>query len=383
MNHVIALVAVVSALCAFGCGASDYSSGFGSVPGKGAPDTGGVTSADAAPGESTADALAPANGPTEVIRSLAFSPDGAALWVGYDGGLARLQLGDGARKVWHTQNSGLRADSVRALLVEEDQVWVGYGHSSCPSDSGHNFCGLSRYDLLSDSWDHLTKETGLIDGRVHAIARVPNGALWVGTQYGVNRFVSASAVGAYFDWHDCGQPGPHCDPLWSYTVGGFFPDGDVMWLAIDLMQIGISPKPGGVARRNADGTTDTWNMDHGLPSHRAERVVVVGDTTWICSHNGVARLEAGSDTWVLVGQWPSRDIAATSDGSIWLATELGLRQLSPTGADTLWTTADGLPDSAVVTLATSGASVCAGTARGIACIDVGSGQLTVVYRPAP
>ncbi|MEL6180041.1 MAG: hypothetical protein AAFS10_13865, partial [Myxococcota bacterium] len=173
---------------------------------------------------------------------------------------------------------------------------------------------------------------------------------------------------AWFDWQDCNNPGDHCEPLFSFTVQDIDVDpqtGDA-WFAVNQQQLGVSPKPGGVARRSADGLTDTWDRSDELPSNRATSIVVVNGTVWAGSPIGLARLEPTTQTWVTELELNINAITAQGD-QLWVATDEGAQVLRSDGTWDTWTTDQGLPNNSVQALTANDDVVCLGTAAGVGC----------------
>jgi hypothetical protein len=107
--------------------------------------------------------------PGDTIRALALGQDGT-LWVGTDGGLARLD-GQGRWQNYTraTTSGGLPSDDIQALALGQDGTpWVG-------TDGG-----LARLDGQG-RWQSYTRATtsgGLPSDDIQALALEQNGTLW-------------------------------------------------------------------------------------------------------------------------------------------------------------------------------------------------------------
>ena len=117
--------------------------------------------------------------PGDSVHALAPSGDGS-LWVGTDGGLARLDK-DGRWQTYSEASTqgGLPDDSVVALALGVDgSVWAG-------TWSG----GLARLDKDGywQTYSRASTQGGLPDDRVHALALGADGSVWAGTEVGLAR----------------------------------------------------------------------------------------------------------------------------------------------------------------------------------------------------
>ncbi|NQX87768.1 MAG: response regulator [Halioglobus sp.] len=116
--------------------------------------------------------------------------DGDALWVGtYNNGLNRIDLRNNTVKMFHhnaLDSSTVGANGITSILrLRSGELLIGtYGG------------GLSLYDESTDSFLNLTSElddpTSLSSDLVLALYEDSNGMVWVGTEYGLNRFHPAT-----------------------------------------------------------------------------------------------------------------------------------------------------------------------------------------------
>ena len=302
------------------------------------------------------------------VRALALSPQGDTLWIGTHVGVSRASLSTGGTTAFKAADTGLASDEIASLVALPDgEVWAGHDRATCQG-TGQGFCGLSRFDPASESWSQVHGgNSNLIDDRVRALGHAPDGRIWAGTGAGAAFSPDGSDWLAYFDWQDCGNPGSHCEPLFSFTVADItFDAAGATWLAIEQQAIGVTPKPGGVARRSTNAQTDTWDKDQGLPSGRATSVAIAGGVAWASGPYGAVRLDEGSQTWSLQFEEPVNDMAVLGD-QIWLATDDGARFLDARGQWVSVSTAQGLPAARVAALAAVGGTICFGTEAGAAC----------------
>jgi hypothetical protein len=317
--------------------------------------------------------------PDRHVTAMAVDAAMAHLWIGTLGGAVDVELGPGRQTRLTAGGGGLKADEIGAVAVAGDgKVWFGYSDASCPGASG--YCGASRYDPAAGTWEHFDNGAGgLVDDRIFCIAEAPNGTLWLATWMGA-AFGQGSSFGAWFDWHDCLSPGPHCLAIWSYHPADIAFDGEgAVWLAIDLFQIGIQPKPGGVARRDAAGRTDTWDSTDGLPVDRASRIAAGPAGVWAGSPSGLARFDPAAGAWTVERTEGVSDVAIDGAGVLWAGTDGGALRRSLDGAWTEWTGADGLPAGKVTALLAYGSKICFGTIDGVGCRDADSQEWTYPF----
>ncbi|MBH25593.1 MAG: hypothetical protein CMH57_14310 [Myxococcales bacterium] len=317
--------------------------------------------------EPEACAFSPGDSAMATARDVtALTLDGDTLWIGTeDDGLTRLDLTDLASATRFTTSDGVAADAIHSVAVALDgQVWLTHARAVCP-ETTTGYCGVSRFD--GSSWSTITQDTILSD-RAYALAQSPSGTLWLGAHDGAMFSQGGSTWDAWFDWQDCNSPGDHCSPLFSFTVQGVAFDAQTndTWFAIDQQQLGVSPKPGGVARRDADGRTDTWDRDDGLPSNRATSIAVLGGIPWAGSPAGLASLDLSSQTWSTWSDLAINDLAVQNE-QLWAATDEGALLLNADGSSESWTTAEGLPSNEVRAVAATDDVVCFGTSAGVGC----------------
>lgn len=352
----------VSLWCLLACQACGGDSGAGGVEGGGDED-------GASPCEFIVEAASPVL--SAPLTAVAVSLDGASLAVAGPGGVIRLGVAEASlaqEASWTSQDSALASDEV-ATLVFDDQgrVWAGHGQANCEG-TPQGRCGISLLDAASDQWTVIhSGNSDLIDDRVFALGVAADGALWAGTGAGAATTRSAGrSWDAYFDWQDCLNPGESCDPLFSFLVSGLaFDEGGDVWLAVGQQAIGVSPKPGGVARRLSDGRTETWDRDQGLPSNQASAVAVLNEgQVFAGGPYGLVSLQE-DNTWSSpLIETPVTALAA--DGaSLWVVTGGTLLRFSEVGAAPVDATA-ALPGAATSVSSAAGVT-CVGTEGGVVC----------------
>jgi ligand-binding sensor domain-containing protein len=103
--------------------------------------------------------------PNECVRAISAEPDGT-IWIGTQGGLARLRNG---RITAYTTKDGLSGLFVTAVAVDRTgTVWVGIEGSGIDRFSGGRFTNYSTAN-------------GLTSNDVRALAEGPDGTIWIAT----------------------------------------------------------------------------------------------------------------------------------------------------------------------------------------------------------
>ena len=241
--------------------------------------------------------LAPADGlPDPKTRALIESSDGA-LWVGTDGGVARL---NGPERLVFTQASGLASDRVRALTEDSlGHVWIGTG------------AGLDRWDGLQlhpveyQGQKHRTKIRALHAGR--------DGAVWVGTAQGLYRFRS--------------------DQTNAWLVADGLPHENVCAILEDHQQrVWIGTDGGGLARLTDDGF-ERFDESRGLSSLRVWALHEDADGgLWIGTDRGLNVLRGGRiSTLTTAHGLPDNlvnGIAEDRHGWLWIGHDRGIYRVN-------------------------------------------------------
>lgn len=209
--------------------------------------------------------------PADGVTAIAIAADGNSVVFGQRG-VRVLDFRSGDSAGW-TVADGMAADEVTSVAVGADgRIWAGHSSALC-ADIPSGQCGLSGRSPDGVWTRHAEDNSELHDGRVLHVTIAPDGEVWVGTPEGASHSPDGWGWVPYTGWQGCANPGAQCDPLFSFQAGDIdFASDGTAWLAIDQQAIGVSPKPGGAARRNPDRTTDTWDRDHGLPQNRATTI---------------------------------------------------------------------------------------------------------------
>jgi len=266
------------------------------------------------------------------VRAIAIGEDGTA-WVGTWAGGASRRAPDGRwtpfrrypAMPWlpHRDDHFLGEGFVRAIAFDErtDMVWFG-------TDAG----AVAR--APDGSWTRYTEADGLVAGWIEAIHVGRDGRVWFAT----NRGVSVRAPdGAWRTF----TPD---DGLGSIFVRDIAEDRDGnLWFACS----------GGVSRLAPDGTWRTFTQDDGLQGSDGRAVAIdVDGTVWLGTNLGISRLRPDG-TWQ---NYPTRSgvEAIAADllrGGVWYGSRSGLEHRAGDAAPIRFTSADGLLEDFVRTVA--------------------------------
>lgn len=238
------------------------------------------------------------------------------LWIGNGSGLCRITLSEDLRKIsiekiteWKDVSNGCIFEDSRG------NIWIGANE-------------LRWWDSELKAIKLYSVKNGLSSNFVNAITEDRTGTLWIGTKYGVNRWV---------------KPNPNHPQFESFTPRHGLSNEIVMSLMEDRegsLWIGTD---GGGLNRFRDSRFITYSAREGL-SH--DIVVPIIETKsgeiWLGTDNGVSRIREGtidyfnnrhglSDNFV-------RSLCADRRGNIWIGTEGGgLNRLRFTGGKPVFT----------------------------------------------
>jgi ligand-binding sensor domain-containing protein len=272
--------------------------------------------------------------PFNVVISLAVSPESGDLWVGTMGGLARVSAG---RVDAFTQlSSGLANDVVYGLTVKGSEVWVATA------------AGLSNYNVRSQKWDiYDTENTLMHEPWIYALSS------------DAERVYAGIWGGGVLVYEPDGTFRDHRDPDGEMEVDLFRDDGLVHDVVSAVSVSGKHLWVGtyfGVSRY--DGRRwRSWNStDSGLAGDFINFVHARDGAVWIATDQGLSRFDMNTwHTWRLDdqgrhelritgpdGKHQSRimptglasntiyGIAIGANGDLWVATAQGLCHGVPT-----------------------------------------------------
>ena len=313
-----------------------------------------------------------------------FQAQDSSLWVGTSSGLARFK--DGQIKSFTTAD-GLPADRVSAVgQMPDGSIWVSTG-GGIAKFSGERFNKAETIDdvrpdpniisslklpggayayatttMVTTGRDKKT-ETHLVVGkdlpgsRIQSLYADRSGALWIGTNKGLVRFVSGKL-----------DRFPLTDPLATASILSILEDREGnMWVGTETGGLHIL----------RDERFRTFGARDGLSSDATTTVVEDNaGTLWIgtngsglnaFTHNGSSFTKVKT---LDVGDGLASDVilslAAASNGDIWVGTPDGLNRVH-NGVVSPFTSADGLPDEFIRSLLVdTDGSLWIGTRRGLA-----------------
>jgi ligand-binding sensor domain-containing protein len=251
---------------------------------------------------------------------------------------------------WRLLKDGPTSDGVTSVAVTPDRsVWFAAGDES-PSTEGS---GLSRFD--GESWDYHLGDT-----EVGALAVAPDGSLWAGTGWGVQRFDGSA-------WKAVGH-GQENLPLGNVLDIAFTPDGAAWvatgfglatfdgdsWTIHDKLIHSIEAAPDGaiwasgwegtqhsdyIARFDGAEWT-TYRQADSFPGRFTMRVVTPDGLVWgTVPGRGLASFDGRS--WASESSWsfymppgapPPENmhlLGIAPDGALWLGLEGGVARFDP------------------------------------------------------
>jgi PAS domain S-box-containing protein len=283
------------------------------------------------------------------------SSDGA-LWVGTGAGLVRMKSDEPPTHFHHdpADASTICRGGVRAILEDSKRrLWVG-------TELG----GLCRYDGEAGTFSRFDRSSGAIgDNYVRKIIEV-DGSLWIATfNGGVYVFDPETGRSEHV------ESGPAADQLASSRVRSLLKDrrGDI-WVGTDAGLHLWHPETGHFTRYAHD-PTDVHSLGNNLVFELFEDG---GGVIWVGTYNGVSKWNASIGTFPHFrrGNDGAIDLASDSvtsfaetDSAIWIGTLGGLSKWSKlTGEYELsMQSIDGLSDDTVMSLASHGNEIWAGT----------------------
>ena len=334
--------------------------------------------------------------PGSDIRCLLATADGA-LWIGTNAGLTRWK--DGSVKTYTTQE-GLPGDGILVVDGFEDgaiRVWTEQGQALLEGDrfevispklgispNAHFLSGAyseapgfasalpggivvaadpSRLGFLQGG-EHPRITAQLIPGRdlpgsrIQAVRVDREGALWIGTNAGLVRWVSGKV-----------ERFPVTDPLATASILGIIEDREGnLWVGTETSGLDV-------LRDQRFRTIDTRD---GLTSDRVTTIVEdSAGTLWVGTQEdglNALRRDEGAGVWRFASNLTVSNglasnvilsLATAPNGDLWVGTPDGLNRIRGNKVDT-FSSADGLPDDFVRSLLIENdGSLWIGTRRGL------------------
>ena len=313
-----------------------------------------------------------------------------SVWVATRSGLNQAiyleSVGDSTVLNWRTLSKaeGLADNYVTSVVKVGEDLWVGtprgLGKRQIPLQLKKNKVAefASRHEGR-DRWTFFTTKDGLADDFVTCVAweLVDKGAerkfsrLWIGTRGGLSTYEPQNQK-----WNT------HPSELQiSGWINDIKLDNDLVW---------ISSANGLIYHDLSTGVSGKLTKKDGLPSEVINTVAIRGDTIWIGTLSGLARLDRSILTkredkrtrkpdhnLVLPPAFstPHVNVRAivVDDDTLWIGTPLGLAKYDI--AEDLWThytresTNGGLASDNVKAISKHGGKVWIGTTAGVSCLD--------------
>ena len=248
--------------------------------------------------------------PSDSVWSIAEDGEGA-IWLATSEGLVRLR---GDRPTVLTTAEGLPSDDVRVVYLDPldgKTLWIGTAGS-----------GVAR--VVDGTFMPLSTEHGLADPRARFFLRDRAGAMWIGTDRGLNRFQGSDPASGIerFD-RDDGLRG-------LMVITGFEDSEGTLWLGTN----------GGGVTRFKNGTFRTFTAKEGLLSEQAWAILEDGSGhLWMSSDEGIFRVAKAQFDALDTGRLRRLDVTAfgVADGmkhpecNGW-----GFPNAAGSGSDRLW-----------------------------------------------
>ena len=236
------------------------------------------------------------------VNGIAVAPDGG-IWVGSLGQVARFDPETDLVDVVYTRAEGLGAGMVTRMTVEEDG-WLAAGTST-----GASF-------LRDDEWTFYRLENEpLIDNQITALVQDTAGLIWIGAEGGgVYRFNPRDPAGPWDNFYS-ELPDPSISTLYADPAGGvwvghgagvsYYADGEWLHLADEAFELyglyayDMAKDSSGrlwigseIGVAVWDGQEVTWlTEDDGLPAGGIRALLPEGDSIWVGTMSGLARVE--------------------------------------------------------------------------------------------
>ena len=242
--------------------------------------------------------------------------DGLYVWIGTANEGVQRYIKPVDTWVHYKIEDGLPSSNITAMVVDGKYVWFGTYED-----------GLARFDKIRGLWSTVKKAEGLVNDSIRSIAE-QSGVLWVGTTMGLSRFDLQSE-----EW----QTYTKAQGLTTNYITRVVAADDAIWVGTSkgVGRYQIPTRRG--SRSDRDNRWQFWRHQHGLPSDFVLDVVVVDQTVWVGTRNGLCRYNQEEDKWYTFeaskGMWINA--IAVADNSLWLGTNRGLKRLINPKGNTL------------------------------------------------
>ncbi len=310
-------------------------------------------------------------GENAYVRSFSVDAKSNRLWVGTSIGVLGIDLASREVKDTFTRQQGLANEYVFAIANDQQgNTWFGT-----------NGGGASRY--RNGEWRTFFPMHGLADYWVYAFGEQSSGALWIGTWYGVSRFDRDGKFTNYVkelvnEWvYGIGIDSK--DRVWFGTEGGMSMYDGTQWQAWTHAD--------GLGAPNKDNRPLSVNTGLGTRARHDPSVFTSGETTY--NPNYVFTVHVRADDTIWAGTWGGGvsvfdgrqwrnyttadglagnivfSIAEDDSGTLWFGTDSGLSRFDGKTWQTL-TRRDGLIGNTIYAVAAApGNQIWAGMRGGV------------------
>ena len=188
------------------------------------------------------------------------------VWIGTDNGLSRYDKKTGKIDNF-TKNDGLADNDVSAVAVDGDFIWVGTKWS-----------GISRYDKTVNTWQTFNIMNGLIDNTINCIA-AEGEFVWVGNNTGLS----------YYD---------KIYGMWGgYDTSMGLQEGNIRSIEVAGQYLWLGTVNGLIQYDKYEETFKLYTTTDGLADDYIQKLRLDGLYLWIGTFSGVTRYN------VLKGDW--------------------------------------------------------------------------------
>ncbi len=217
--------------------------------------------------------------------------------------------------IFNLSNSNIPDNYVTTVNKDnQGRIWIGT-----------RGVGTAYYN--GSTWTRLRFGPNYNPNNIHAIETAPDGAVWIGTDFGLHKTTDGVNYTTYYEAVN-GLPGS--------TINGiaFQPDG-IMWVATDK----------GLAKFNGTTWTTYNTSNSGIPANYVSDVIVTTDGIWASAYNtmvapyygGIAKLSGSTWTTFMYGSSPLthyqvHKLKLDNLGNLWIsAMTEGLMMYKPGG----------------------------------------------------
>jgi ligand-binding sensor domain-containing protein/signal transduction histidine kinase len=277
-----------------------------------------------------------------------YEEPGGALWIGNDNGLNRIDRASG-RRTLTTTGLGEKPMVIAITQSKEGFIWFGtFGH------------GLVRFDPRTEKYQSFRhdprKPNSLSSNEVHRLFVDRGGALWAGTEDGLNRFDPQTQTFRVYKLD--------ADNHSSQVIIGIDEDlSGALWLGTGFTGLHrLDPRSGHITVYRSDPHRADGLRDNTVPVVHVSTTGII----WVGTQDGLNSLDPKTGRFTAYDVHdglPANTVSCILEddhGSLWLSTTRGLSRFDPVSRTfSNYSVIDGLPGNDL-----SGWSTCFKSARG-------------------